>query len=1092
MWIVRLALDRPYTFIVFALLVLIISPLVILKTPTDVFPNIDIPVISVLWNYTGFSAEDMANRVTSPYERVLTTTVNDIERIESQSMQDRDVIKIFFHPGANLPLALSQVTAVSQTILRQMPSGSTPPLIITYNASSVPVIQLGLSSDTLSEQDLNDLGMNFMRPQLVTVPGVGIPYPYGGKMRQVMIDLDLAAMQAKGVSADDVLTSLNNQNLILPSGTAKIGDIQYNIDLNGSPLTVAELNDLPVRQFGDGSTIYIRDVGHARDGFAIQTNVVRDNGRRGVLMAVMKTGNTSTLDIVSGVKKMLPFLQNQLPKELNVKALFDQSIFVRASINGVVREAVIAACLTALMILLFLGSWRSTLIIAVSIPLSILCSVCALSALGETINLMTLGGLALAVGMLVDDATVAIENINRHLEEGQPLIESILEGSRQIAIPAFVSTLCICIVFVPMFMLSGVARYLFVPLAEAVCFAMMASYFLSRTLVPTLSMYLLGADHHHTRGQEKKAAPADPGFLRRSGASFWAFCSRVRERFEGGFEKMRQRYRRALTGALHHRGPFSLIFLAFCLLSLGLIPFLGQDFFPDVDAGQIRLHVRAKTGTRIEETAKLCDEIEAELRRQIPAKELHTIIDNIGQPYSSINTSYANNGTVGPADAEIQIALSEDHHPTSGYIRKLRKILPQKFPGTDFFFQPADIVTQILNFGIPSPIDIQIAGANIVENRKVARELREQISQVPGAADVHIQQLFDQPHIQLSVDRTKASQLGLTMADVSHGLLVAVSGSGQVSPTYWLNPKNLVNYNLVAEMPDYAIDSLSTLQNLPITSTARRGQPPQILSNLADFSRFNGQNVVTHYNVMPTLDIYATSQGRDLGGLASDVRKLVDKAQKELPRGSRMTIRGQVETMHASFLGLGIGLLGAIVLVYLLIVVNFQSWSDPFIIITALPAALAGIVWMLFITGTTLSVPSLMGSIMCIGVATANSILVISFAKEQFEKHGDALEAALEAGSTRIRPVIMTALAMIIGMIPMAFGMGEGGEQNAPLARAVIGGLLFATCATLFFVPVVFTVVRHGQTPETDASRQEPERKPETGSSHASLETANS
>jgi len=1059
MWIVQLALKRPYTFIVAALLILLVSPLVILQTPTDIFPNINIPVIAVLWNFTGFSAQQMADRITSPFERVLTTTVNDIDHIESQSLRDRDVVKIYFHQGAKVDLAYSQVTSISQTMLHQLPTGTTAPLILSYNASSVPVLEIGLSSDTLSEQELADWGLNIIRTQLVTVPGAGIPYPYGGKMAQISVDLNLPAMQANHLSPEDVLTALNSQNLILPGGTAKIGSLEYDVAIPGSPDTVDGLNDLPIRQV-NGSTLYLRDVAHARRGFQIQTNIVRKDGHRGVLMPIMKTGNTSTIDIVEGIKARLPRVAALIPPDLKMTPLFDQSIFVRAAVNGVIREAVIAACLTALMILLFLGSWRSTVIIAISIPLAILSSILCLSALGETINLMTLGGLALAVGMLVDDATVSIENINRHLEEGEPLNESILEGSRQIAVPAFVSTLCICIVFIPMFLLSGVARYLFVPLAEAVVFAMIASYVLSRTLVPTLAMYLLGHDHAHTKPKKKDAPAAQQKKDRGPG-----FFKRIQVRFEELFTGLRDRYSGGLGSALRRPYLFGAIFLGFCIASLLLVPFLGQDFFPDVDAGQMSLHVRAKTGLRIEDMAALCDKIETQIRQEIPEKELGVVIDNIGLPYSSINTAYNNNGTVGPADAQIMISLNEGHHATGGYVRKLRKDLPRDFPGTQFFFQPADIVTQILNFGLPSPIDIQIAGRDQNGDAQVASDLSKQLAQVPGAVDVHLQQMYDLPHFDVQVNRTKASQLGFTEQDVTNSLLVALSGSGQVAPTFWLNPQNGVNYNLVAQMPDYSVDSLQTMQNIPVTSATNPNVAPQILGNIATFVRSNIPGVVTHYNVMPTVDIYAANQDRDLGGVASDIQKLVDQAKKKLPHGSTIAVKGQVETMHASFTGLGIGLVGAIVLVYLLIVVNFQSWIDPFIIITALPGALAGIVWMLFVTGTTLNVPSMMGSIMCIGVATANSILVISFANELLESRPElsALDAALEAGTTRLRPVLMTALAMIIGMVPMAFGLGEGGEQNAPLARAVIGGLLFATIATLFFVPVVFTVIRTGR-----------------------------
>jgi len=1049
MWIVRLALKRPYTFIVLALLVLIGSPLVIMRTPVDIFPNIDIPVISVIWEYEGLSADEIANRIAGNYERVLTTTVNDIEHIESQSFRSRSVVKIFFHPGVNLSLALSQVVAISQTMLRNLPEGTQQPLIITYDASSVPVLQLGLGSDKLSEQAINDAAMQTIRTQLVTVPGVGIPYPYGGKMRQVMVDIDIEKLKSKGLSPQDVVNAVSAENLILPGGTAKIGGTEYDVKLNGSTETVEALNNLPIKTV-NGTVITIGDVAHVRDGFKDQTNIVRQDGNRAVLLSVMKTGRTSTLDIVNGVLQKLPGLMAQVSKDLTVKPLFDQSIFVRAAISGVLKEALIAACLTALMILLFLGDWRATLIIAVSIPLSILCSICILSALGESINLMTLGGLALAVGILVDDATVTIENIDRHIEKGAPLRQAILDGAAQIAVPAFVSTLCICIVFIPMFLLSGVARYLFVPLAEAVVFAMLASYFWSRTLVPTLAMYLLRDHAPHA------AAPRQPGFF-----------SRAQKRFERGFDHFRAAYSRQLGTALRHRGLYLGIFLIACIGSFALFPFLGQDFFPAVDAGQIRLHVRAKTGTRIEEMARISDEVEKKIRTIIPPRELEIILDNIGVPYSSINTSYANNGTFGPADAEVLISLDKNHRPTAGYVEKLRAELPRAFPGVQFFFQPADIVSQILNFGLPSPIDVQFAGHDVAKNFELASALEEKMRRIPGIADVHIQQAFNQPELDVDVDRIKSSLLGLTHRDVANSLLVSLSGSGQVSPTFWLNPHNGVVYSLMSKVPEYHIQSLQDLRNLPImTANGGTSSPGQILANLATIKRTTGSGIVTHYDTKPTIDIYATTQGRSLGSVAADVRRAMQPFEKELPRGTTLSLRGQVETMHSSFVGLSLGVLGAVVLVYFLIVVNFQSWTDPFIVVAALPGALAGIAWALFFTGTTVNVPSLMGAVMCVGVATANSILVISFAREIYAQTGSGLEAAQQAGEARLRPVLMTALAMVIGMIPMAIGMGEGGEQNAPLARAVIGGLLFATFATLFVVPIVFSLL-HRRPPQT-------------------------
>jgi CzcA family heavy metal efflux pump len=1045
MWIVKLALRRPYTFVVVALLLLILGPIVIVRTPTDIFPNINIPVVSILWNYSGLNAQDMANRIVSLTERSLTTTVDDIEHSESQSLNGIAVVKVFFQPHANIEKAIAQITAISQTQLRQLPPGTTPPLIITYSASTVPILQLALSGQHLSEQQLFDYGVNFIRTRLVTIPGCAIPYPYGGKQRQVQVDLDINALQSKGLSAVDVVNAINAQNLILPSGTSKIGQFEYNVQLNGSPQTVAELNDLPIKQAGN-TTIYIRDVAYVRDGFPPQTNIVRVNGHRASLLTIQKTGNASTLDIISGIKDLLPRIQAGLPQELKIDPTADQSLFVRASIKGVLREGVIAACLTGLMILIFLGNWRSTVIIAVSIPLSILTSIIALSALGETINIMTLGGLALAVGILVDDATVEIENINRNIAQGKEIQQAILDGAQQIAVPAFVSTLAICIVFVPMFFLTGVARYLFVPLAEAVVFAMLASYLLSRTLVPTMAKYLL-------KGHEQEAGHV-PSESRNP-------LVRLQIRFEHAFEKFRDSYHKWLERCLHHRGAFLWGFVAVCLGSLLLlVPWLGRDFFPKVDAGQFKLHLRARAGTRIEETAGLCDRVEQFLRQQIPPDEVVSIIDNIGLPYSSINLSYSTSAPTGPADADILVSLSEHHRPTEKYVRDLRHGLAQQFPGVEFSFLPADIVSQILNFGLPSPIDIQVVGYNLEENRRFADKLLQEIKMVPGTADLHIQQPFDNPYLNIDVDRTKAQLAGFTQRDVATNLLISLSGSFQTTPTFWLNPKNGVSYSITTQAPQYRLDSLQDLENIPVTGPS--GARPEILASLASFHRSYGMTVVSHYDIQPVVDIFGTVQRRDLGGVAGDIDKIVERARQELPRGSELTVRGQVQTMQSSYSGLLSGLAFAILLVYFLIVVNFQSWLDPFIIISALPAALAGIAWLLFITHTTISVPALTGSIMCMGVATANSILVVSFAKEQMEEGKHAIEAALSAGFTRFRPVLMTALAMIIGMFPMAIGMGEGGEQNAPLGRAVVGGLILATAATLFFVPVFFSLL-HGR-----------------------------
>ncbi|HZU10136.1 MAG TPA: efflux RND transporter permease subunit [Pseudacidobacterium sp.] len=1040
MWIVRVALSRPYTFIILALLILILSPVVILRTPTDIFPNIDIPVVSVAWTYTGLNPEELEGRLTTPYEKVLTTLVDNIEHIESTTYNGTAVVKIFLQPNASLDTANAQVTAASQFILRQLPPGTLPPEIINFSASSVPILQIGLSGNGLSEQQLNDYGLNFIRTQMVTVPGAVVPYPYGGKQRQVMINLNQGLMQARGVAPIDVLNAISAQNLVLPSGTAKIGETEYDVRLNTAPRTIAELNDVPIKKAGN-TIVYLRDVATVSDGFAVQTNVVRQDGHRGVLISILKAGNASTLDVVKGIRGMLPRIATIVPPELRMAPLADQSVFVRNAVSGVIREAVIAAALTGLMILLFLGSWRSTLIIAVSIPLSILTSIIVLSFLGQTINIMTLGGLALAVGILVDDATVTIENIERYLEQGLPLERSILEGAAQIAVPALVSTLCICIVFLPMFMLGGVARYLFVPLAEAVVFAMLASYILSRTLVPTLAMYLL---------KEHDDGPHAPRNV----------LARFQRGFEHGFEKLRLGYRALLTRLVENRRLFVPSFIGTCLCAFLLVPWLGQDFFPNTDSGEFILHVRGKTGLRIEETARLCDLVEDSIRQEIPAKEIDHIIDNIGMPYSQMNTMHMTSGTIGANDADIMVTLREDHHPTANYIRRLRQDLPAQFPGTSFYLLPADIVTQILNFGLPAPMDIQIEGNNIEASHEIANKLLIQLRQVPGLTDLRIQQPFDYPILNVNVDRTKAQQGGYTEHDVASSVLNTLSGSFQITPMFFLNWKNGVNYNLVAQTPQYHIQSLQDLQNIPMTAAGT--QQPEILGDVASIDRSREMAVISHYNIRRVVDIYGSVQDRDLGAVSREVEHIVDANKKDLPRGTFVSVRGQVQTMRASYTGLLTGLLFAIVLVYMLIVVNFQSWLDPFIIITALPAALAGIVLFLFFTHTTLSVPALMGAIMCMGVATANSILVVSFSKERLQVHGDAVRAAIEAGATRFRPVLMTALAMIIGMVPMALGLGDGGEQNAPLGRAVIGGLLCATVATLVFVPSVFSMM-HGR-----------------------------
>src|SRR6266446_4794470 len=1063
MWIVRLALQRPYTFIVMALVIILLTPLVLLRTPTDIFPDINIPVISLVWTFTGLEPQEMEQRITGPVERGIATLVNDVEHTESQSLNGISVIKVYFQPNANIQTALAQSGAISQTFLRFLPPGITPPLVIIYSASTVPVIQLGLTSDTLSEQQLFDTGNNFIRTQLATIQGAATPFPYGGKQRLVSVDTDTTALQSKGLSAVDIVNAVNAQNLILPTGTAKLGTLEYTVEMNGSPRTVAELNDLPVRTV-NGATIYMKDVAHVRDGFSPQTNAVLANGQRGVLMSIYKTGNASTLDIVDKVKAMLVYNAGSYPEGLKVTQFFDQSLFVRASIQGVLREALIAAVLTAIMILLFLGNWKSTLIIAISIPLSILVSILLLSALGETINIMTLGGLALAVGILVDDATVEIENINRNLAMGKETVQAILDGAQQIAVPALVSTLCICIVFIPMFFLSGVARFLFVPLAEAVSFAMLASYMWSRTIVPTLAMYLLSSEDEY---QAEDHIGEKMGFLRR-----------YQQGFEKGFESFREGYRRALRAALHSPRLFAVCFLAFCVFSLLLIGVLGRDFFPKVDAGQIRLHMRARTGLRIEETARLADQVNGVIRETIPKDEITTVLDNIGLPYSGINLTYSNAGTIGTSDAEILVQLGQERgKSTGGYINDLREKLPQRFPGVQFFFQPADIVTQILNFGTPAPIDVEVTGMNQRGNYLIGEKLANQFRHIPGAVDVHVQQAFDNPTLFLEIDRARVQSVGMQSRDVAQNLLVSLSSSFQTSPAFWLDPKNGVEYNVAVQEPQYRVDTYQALQNTPISGSSP-GATPQMLGNLVQTRTTSRPAEVSHYSTQPMINVYAAVDGRDLGSVADEVEKRVQNIEKELPKGSHIVTRGQIQTMKSSFTGLGFGLLGAIVLAYLLIVVNFQSWLDPFIIITALPGALAGICWMLLLTHTTLNVPSLTGAIMSVGVATSNSILMVSFAREQMNEGKNALEAALEAGFVRMRPVIMTALAMIIGMVPMAIGLGEGGEQNAPLGRAVIGGLLFATFATLFFVPCVFSIIhgrrerrrRYGATPEPAAS----------------------
>ena len=1057
--IVRIALRRPYTFIVVGLLILLIGTLAALRMPVDIFPSIDIPIIGVAWQYQGLPPDQMAGRIITPFERALTTTVNDIEHIESNSYTTFGIVKIYFHPSVNIATANAQVTAISQTLLKQMPPGATPPLITNYSASTVPIIQLALSGLGLTEQNLADLGLNFLRPRLVTVQGAAIPSPFGGKTPQVMFDLDTAALQSRGLTGLDVANALAAQNLNTPAGTEKIGNYEYTVNLNNAPSKISELGDLPIKSVR-GAMVYMHDVAHVHNGSAVQTNIVHVDGNRSVLLSVFKNGTTSTLDIVSGIEKMLGIVRPSLPDTLEVKPIADQSVFVRASIQGVIREGVIAAALTSLMILLFLGSWRSTLIVATSIPLSILGAIAALAAIGETLNIMTLGGLALAVGILVDEATVTIESINYHLEQGKPVETAILDGASQIVVPAFVSLLCICIVFIPMFFLSGVSRFLFVPLAESVMFAMVCSFLLSRTLVPTMAKYLLHAHvaHVDAHGNVTQPPPSKNPLVR------------FQHAFEAGFVRLRAGYHDLLALAIEHRKVFVAGFLGFVAVSFLLAPFLGRNFFPQVDGGQILLHVRAPVGMRIEETAARFADVENAIREVIPPNEVADIVDNIGTYLSSLNTIYNNTGTIGESDGDIQISLKEDHSPTAAYVDLLREQLPRRFPGLTFSFLPADIVSQILNFGAPAPIDLQVRGNDLGADFAYANKLLAQVRHVTGVADARIQQSAAEPTLNVNIDRTRAQYTGgVTAADVTNSLVVNLASSSQVAPVYWLNEKNGVTYPIALQTPQYQIDTLPELQNLPINAP---GAPTTVLGGVANIQRDHSDAVVSQYDISPMVQIYATIQGRDLGAVSADIQKIIAQNDKDKPKGAIVALVGQTATMNSAYSGLLFGLLGAIVLVYLLIVINFQSWSDPFVIITALPAALAGIVWMLFATHTTLSVPALTGAIMCMGVATANSVLVISFARERLNELGDATQAALEAGFVRLRPVMMTALAMVIGMLPMALGLGDGGEQNAPLGRAVIGGLLFATVSTLFFVPVVFSIVhRHyGEKPKPEAS----------------------
>ena len=1058
MWIVRLALRRPYTFVVAALVLLLLAPVVLLRTPTDIFPAIPIPVISVVWQYSGLNATEIEQRLIYLHERSLSATVNDIEHIESTAYNGVGIIKVFLQPGASVDGGIAQITAIAQTILRQMPPSQTPPLIIRYNASTVPILQYAVSSPKLSEQELYDISQNQIRIGLSTVQGASVPWPYGGKARMVSVDLDLGMLVSKHLSAQDVVNALASQNLILPSGSAKIGSTEYDIELNSSPKLLDTLNDLPIKTV-NGATVFVRDVAQVRDGYQTQQNVVRQEGVRGALLTILKSGAGSTLDVARRVKQAMPRILAGLSPDLVVKEFADQSLFVIAAIDGVVKEGCIAGALTACMILLFLGSWRSTFIIALSIPLSVLSSLAVLSALGETINLMTLGGLSLAVGVLVDDATVEIENVHRQMALGKPLTQAILDGAEEIALPAFVSTLCICIVFLPMFFLTGVSKHLFVPLAEAVVFAMLASYILSRTLIPTLVQWFYRKVHHPEAGVTAEAHISLPFGL-----------EHAHQRFDRGFERLRWGYRQMLEAILHHRVGFAICFITFCLGSMLLLPQLGQDFFPSVDAGQFRLHLRARSGTRIEETVQLVDGVEAALREEVGDDEIAGILDNVGIPSSGISLSYSNSGLIGTGDADILVSLKKGHRPTADHVRRLRLMLNQKFPSTTFYFLPADIVSQTLNMGLPAPIDVQIVGRDQTTNRAVAARLANRMRQVPGCVDARVQQPADQPKLQFEIDRTKAGELGLSEKDVATSVLLSLSGSGQVQPGYWLNPKVGIQYLVNVRVPERIMSSMSALNSIPVDGSIPGPGSRQLFANLSTSQRTAGPPVVSHYNVQPVIDVFSSAGGRDLGGVLHDVEPLVRQAEKELPKGSYIVMRGQADTMRSSFMGLSVGLAVAIVLIYLLLVVNFQNWLDPFIIITALPGALAGVVWALHLTVTTLSVPALMGAIMSLGVATSNAVLVVSFSRTRMQEGLDPVTAALEAGAGRLRPVMMTALAMIIGMLPLSLGWGEGGEQNAPLGRAVIGGLFLATLATLFFVPTVFSLMhRNGQKPETAA-----------------------
>jgi CzcA family heavy metal efflux pump len=1048
MWIVQLALRRPYTFVVMSILLVVLGAVTVRRMAVDIFPEVNIPVVAVVWQYGGLSAEEVERRIVTTAERAYTTTVNDIEHIESQSYRGISVIKVFFQPNAKPEAAVAQLSAISSTILRILPPGMQPPLIIRYSATNVPVLQASISSDSLAEQDLNDFANNFVRTGLATVQGASITTPYGGKARTVSVDLDLNKLNALGLSATDVSNAINAQNLILPAGTAKISEKEYDIRLNSSPETIAALNDLPIKEVG-GAMIFVRDVAFVHDGFVPQTNIVRKDGQRAAFLTVLKNGSASTLDVVGRVKETLPKISATLPPSLNITPLFDQSTFVRAAIQGVLIEATIAALLTAMMILLFLGSWRSTIIVAVSIPLSIISSIIALAMFGQTLNVMSLGGLSLAVGMLVDDATVELENTHRNIGMKKPLVQAILDGAQQIAVPAFVATLSICIVFVPVFFLSGIAGSLFTPLAMAVVFAMMMSYFLSRTLVPTMMQAMLGKELHLY--QEDYHTPI-------RGDVFW----NVHQRFNVHFEKFRTAYHAALEWALQHRRAVGTAFAGIVTVAVMLIPFIGQDFFPQVDAGQFRLHVRAPSGTRIEETEKYFEHVECIIRDVIPKEELALVLDNIGLPYIGLNLVFGNSASLGVSDGEILVALKEGHGSTEDYTREIRGRIQAAYPELETFYQPADIVTQILNFGAPAPINVQLVGRNLEENARIAKEMMSKIASIPGAVDVHLQEVFDVPQLRYTVDRSRAEEFGLAQRDVANDVLISLSGNGNTAPNFWLNPKNGVSYGVTVQTPQTRIASLDQLGALPVSADGGR---TQLFSNLTTVSRGVTPANVSHYNVQPTLNIFVSVERRDLGGTARDIQRIVDDYNGKLPRGSSVVLRGQVQSMNESFTGLLLGILFAIALVYFLMVVNFQSWLDPFIIITALPGALCGIIFMLFMSQTTFNVPSLMGAIMCIGVATANSILMVTFANDEMKRGLDATAAALSAGFTRLRPVLMTALAMMIGMLPMSLGIGEGGEQNAPLGRAVIGGLLVATITTLFFVPVVYSYLHRNRKP---------------------------